>query len=84
LYFDSVGIFEVTIPEQSSVPLPIGTQVAVISHSTADIVINPDTGVELYLAGNATAASRTINSYGRADLLKVGNNVWSISGFSIT
>jgi len=84
LYLDSVGIFEVTIPEQSSVPLPIGTQVAVISHSTADITINPDTGVELYLAGNATASSRTVNSYGRADLLKVGNNVWSISGFSIT
>lgn len=84
LYVNTSGTFDISIPTQSTVPFPIGTQVAIISHSTSDISITPDSGVEVYLAGNIISTSRTIESYGRAELLKVDNDVWSLSGISIT
>jgi hypothetical protein len=84
LYINSTGTFDITIPENSTVPLPTGTQVAVISHSTSDVTLTPAANVDLYLAGNSVSSTRTIGSYGRADLIKVADNVWSLSGFSIT
>jgi len=84
LYINSTGTFDITIPENSSVPLPTGTQVAVISHSTSNVTLTPVANVDLYLAGNSVSSNRTIGSYGRADLIKVADNVWSLSGFSLT
>ena len=84
LYINTTGTFDITIPENVSTPLPVGTQVAVISHSTSDITITPSANVDLYLTGNSISSSRTIGSFGRADLLKVSDDIWSLSGHNLT
>ncbi len=83
LYVDTTGTFDITIPNQTNVSFPVGTQIAVVSHSTSNVVLTPSTGVELYLAGNSTSSTRVIESYGIANLLKVNENIWSVSGTAI-
>lgn len=84
LYINSSGTFEISIPADSTLSLPIGTHISVISHTTSDVDIIPAAGVDLYLAGNATSDTRTIASYGHAELLKVADDTWSIFGISIS
>jgi hypothetical protein len=72
-----------TIANNSSVSWTIGTAITVVNRGTGNITIAQGTGVSLYLAGNSTAANRTVSSYGMASLLNVAANVWMINGTGI-
>jgi hypothetical protein len=70
----------ITIPLNSSVAFGNGTAISVVNQGTGNITITPAGGVLLYLAGNTTAGSKTLTSYGMATLLKVQVNTWFING----
>jgi hypothetical protein len=73
----------VTIPSNTSLPLPIGTSVVFITGSgaTMTIAINTDT---LLLAGVGTTGSRTLAPFGMATAVKITSTSWMISGSGLT
>ena len=73
----------ITIPSFANVAFGNGTVVSIANQSTSNISVALQSGVILYLAGNATSASRTITSYGVATLLKVNTNTWFINGSGV-
>ena len=84
LYIKGTDSVDITVPNNNEISLPIGTQVSIISHSTSNNTLLPDANVLMYLSGNSVSSSRTIEPFGRADLIKVAENIWALSGFSIT
>jgi hypothetical protein len=72
-----------TIPLNSSVAFDIGTAISIVNQGTGNISVAPTGGVSMYLAGNATSASRTITSYGMATLMKVATDTWFINGTGV-
>jgi hypothetical protein len=82
-YYTNAGGLTLNIPNNSSVNLPIGAAISLINQSTSNCTIGQLTGVTLYLAGNATAANRTLSHYGFASLVKVAANIWFISGSNV-
>ena len=73
----------ITIPSFANVAFGNGTVVSIANQSTSNISVALQSGVILYLAGNATSAARTITSYGIATLLKVNTNTWFINGSGV-
>ena len=73
----------ITIPLNSSVAFGNGTAISLVNQGTGNITITPAGGVLLYLAGNTTAGSKTLTSYGMATLLKVQVNTWFINGTGV-
>jgi hypothetical protein len=73
-----------TIANNSSVSWTVGTAISIVNRGTGNITIAQDTGVSLYLAGNATAGNRTVTTYGMATLLNVAANVWMINGTGVS
>jgi hypothetical protein len=76
------GTGNVTIPTNTSVPLAVGTAVAIIA-SNSTTVANA-AGVTLIWAGNGSTGSRTLAQYGMATIVKVDTNIWYISGTGIS
>ena len=74
----------ITIANNTSVSWAVGTAITVVNRGTGNIVITQGTGVSLYLAGNSTAANRTLSTYGMATLLNVSANVWMINGTGLS
>lgn len=72
-----------TIPANSSVAFPIGTQVMFINETSqvVTIAITTDT---LVLAGAGTTGSRSLAQNGVATAIKVGATRWFISGTGVT
>jgi hypothetical protein len=81
-YSTSSAPLTVTIPVNSSIAFPIGTEVTVVNRGTANLTIDKGSAT-LYLAGNTTSASRTITTYGVATLLKVESDIWMINGTGV-
>jgi len=73
----------ITIPTFANVAFGNGTVISIANQSTSNISVALQSGVILYLAGNATSAARTITSYGVATLLKVNTNTWFINGSGV-
>ena len=73
-----------TIANTATVAFGIGTEIQLVVESAGSINVAPGTGVSLYLAGNSTSASRTVNTYGIATLLKVQADTWFISGTNVS
>ena len=82
-YNTTVSPQTITIPTFANVAFGNGTVVSIANQSTSNISVALQSGVILYLAGNATSASRTITSYGIATLLKVNTNTWFINGSGV-
>ena len=57
-----------TIANNTSVSWSVGTAITVVNRGTGNITIAQGSGVSLYLAGNSTAANRTLTTYGMATL----------------
>jgi hypothetical protein len=83
-YSTTSGIQILTIPNNSNVPFPLGTTIAVVLKGTGTLNINTESGVELYLSGNSTPGNKTVGSYSLASIIKVEDNVWFINGTNIT
>ncbi len=76
----------VNIPSNASVPFPIGTAIVTILDAGFKSNVVPQTGVTLRLAGNTAGSnvSRTLSEYSMASLIKVGTDIWYISGAGVT
>jgi hypothetical protein len=67
-----------TIPANSSVAYAVGTVVTFVNLiNTVTIAITSDT---MYLAGDGSTGSRTLDAYGVATAVKVASTTWVISG----
>jgi hypothetical protein len=73
-----------TIANNTSVSWTVGTAITVVNRGSGNITIAQGSGVNLYLAGNSTAANRTVTTYGMATLLNVAANVWMINGTGVS
>jgi len=85
LYKSNTSTYDVAIPTNATLALPIGFNVTIINDgSSGNITVTPAGGVTQRMAGSATAGSRTIAAYGQATLLKVGTNTWRIIGQGVS
>jgi hypothetical protein len=73
----------ITIPTNANVAFGNGTAISIVNQGTGNITVANAAGVSLYLAGNSTAGSRTLTSYGMATLIKVQVNTWFINGTGV-
>jgi hypothetical protein len=73
-----------TIANNTSVSWSVGTAITVVNRGSGNITIAQGSGVSLYLAGNSTAANRTLATYGMATLINVEANIWMINGTGLT
>ena len=73
----------ITIPTNANVAFGNGTAISIVNQGTGNITVANAAGVALYLAGNSTAGSRVITSYGMATLIKVQVNTWFINGTGV-
>jgi hypothetical protein len=82
----SANTINITVPQNSSVPFPIGTIITVATNTTTTYtsnIINSGSST-LYLI--PTATSRTaikISGYGAASLLKVATDTWYVTGVGV-
>lgn len=73
----------ITIPANSSVAFPIGTEIKIIASDAISVDIASDT---LQWGGQATnqTGTRNIAKYGMATLVKVTSTIWYITGVGLT
>ena len=67
----------ITVPLNSSVAFPIGSQIMLIKTTTGTVSIAATSGVTINAAGGATQIA---SQYGIAVLIKVGNDSWILGG----
>lgn len=83
-YANGAAAFNITIPANNTVALPIGTAITIAQAGANSVTIVPASGVTLRLAGSpASSGNRTLSSSGLAALLKVEANIWYISGSGV-
>jgi hypothetical protein len=68
---------QLTVPAESSVNFPVGTQIVVIRSGTGDLTIIPDTGVTISSAQGYLSLNW---QYSAATLLKTGSDTWYAFG----
>lgn len=85
VYFTNSTNVNLYVPNNGQVNFPVGTTIVIVSKtsSSANVVVTPNTGVSMYLAGNTTSTSRTVTTYGMATLLNTGANTWFINGTGV-
>lgn len=83
-YSTTAGNITLTVPDNGNVALATGTAINIVLQAAGNILVNAASGVNMYLAGNSTAANRVISAYGMATLLKVDANTWFISGTGVS
>ena len=76
--------YSLTVPNNSSTSFAIGSAINVVNQGTGNITITPGSGVTIYLAGNSTAGSRVLGSYGVATVQKVATDTWFVVGAGLT
>jgi hypothetical protein len=83
-YANGAAAFNITIPANNTVAMPIGTAITIAQAGANSITVVPASGVTLRLAGSpSSTGNRTISSSGLAALLKVEANIWYISGSGV-
>lgn len=82
-YSTSSSNLTLTIANNATVSYNIGTALTVVNQGTGNITLTPDSGVNMYLAGNSTSSSRTLTTYGMATLMKVGTDSWFLNGVGL-
>jgi hypothetical protein len=82
-YSTSAGNFTLTIPNNASASFATGTAISIVVQSAGNVLVNAVSGVNLYMAGNSTAANRVVSNYGMATLLKVATDTWMINGTGV-
>lgn len=72
-----------TIANNASIPMPVGTQITIVTTNYSVSVIR-GSGVDMVTSNNQTSADRTISPSHIATLLKVDTNKWFITGAGLT
>jgi hypothetical protein len=73
-----------TIANNASQSFQVGAAISVVNQGTGNITVAQDSGVTLYLAGNATSGNRTVATFGMATLIKVATDTWFINGTGVS
>ena len=73
-----------TIPANSSVPFPIGTELEIVNQNGAGVVTIAITTDTMRLAGAGTTGSRTLAANGWARAKKITSTEWIIRGDGLT
>jgi hypothetical protein len=71
------GANTLTIPNNSTVALPIGTEIAGVQYNTGQVTVTPASGVTLRSVGGALKSSA---QYAFWTMVKVGTNEWYVTG----
>lgn len=72
-----------TVPANSSVAFAIGTVITVVNNNSGSCTITGPAS-SLQLANGALATSRTLATKGMATMVKVGTDLWYVSGAGVT
>lgn len=72
-----------TVPTNASVAFPIGTVITVVNNNSGACTITGPAS-SLQLANGALATSRTLATKGMASMVKVGTDLWYVSGAGVT
>ena len=85
LYYTNSSAVNLYIPWTANTSWSNGTSITIISQtgSSANVIVTPNTGVSLFLAGNTTSNSRIVTTYGMASLIMVKANTWFINGTGV-
>jgi hypothetical protein len=73
-----------TIPDNGSVPFPIGTAITFINQNGAGVVTIAITTDTMRLSPAGTTGSRTLAANGSATAIKITSTEWIISGSGLT
>jgi hypothetical protein len=73
-----------TIPDNSVVAYPIGTEIMFVNQNGAGVVTIDITTDIMRLAGTGATGSRTLTANGVATALKITTTEWIISGVNLT
>lgn len=82
-YSTTAGNLTLTIPNNATTSFSIGTAISIVVEAAGNVLVDADSNVTLYMAGNSTAANRVVGSYGMATLLKVATDTWFINGTGV-
>jgi len=85
IYYNGSQNTTLYIPTTANVAFSNGTVIMIVSEtsSSANVTINANSGVSLYLAGNTTSSNRNVTTFGVATLLHVKANTWFVYGTGI-
>lgn len=73
-----------TVPLNATVPFPIGTAITIVNNGSGALAISRAGGVSMKWAATAADADRSLAVGGMAAMLKVGTDLWFISGAALT
>jgi hypothetical protein len=82
-YSTSASNLALTIPNNASSSFAVGSAINLVNQGTGNITLTQGSGVTMYLAGNSTAANRTLTSYGLATIQKVATDTWFVVGVGL-
>jgi len=82
-YSTSSAPLTLTVPSNANVAFPVGTAITIVNKGTANLTVDFEVEASMYLAGNATSASRTITTYGMATVMKTATDEWFINGTGV-
>jgi len=74
---DNASANTLTIPPNSSVPFPIGTQILIVQKGSGKTTISGDTGVNVY---SEDSRVKTVGQYAMATLIKCASDTWYLGG----
>jgi hypothetical protein len=85
IYYNGSQNTRLYIPTTANVAFSNGAVIMIVSQTSsgANVTINANSGVSLYLAGNTTSSNRNVTTYGVATLLHVKANTWFVYGTGI-
>ncbi len=85
IYYNGSQDTTLYIPTTANVAFSNGAVIMIVSEtsSSANVTINANSEVSLYLAGNTTPSNRNVTTFGVATLLHVKANTWFVYGTGI-
>jgi hypothetical protein len=81
-YFTNSGGVSITLPANIDV-LPIGAAITLINQSSSNCTIIVPGGAQMFLAGNATSANRTLSHFGFCTVIKTNLESYFVSGANV-
>lgn len=80
IYYTNASAVNLYIPWTANTTFANGTHIKIISHSSSNVIVTPNSSVSLYNAGNTTSGNHNVTTYGVATLQMVAANTWYIYG----
>lgn len=74
----------ITVPSNANVAFQLGSTVSFVLNNLGTVQLVPQTGVNLYVTGNATPGTRTLSPYSFVTMLKVDSDTWFVSGTGVS